>query len=92
VEDPLLWRDAAGEVMADTLFWRDGGIASESYERTWTGEGCLVVVAEAGFAAVAEHLKGDPASLAWRQAVVNGARRSGTAPKPAAAVILGPTG
>lgn len=90
-EGPLRWRDVDGQVMAETRFWRDGGIASENYGRTWTGEGCLVAVAEAGFAAVAEHLEGDPGSFAWRQAVVGGSRRSSTAPQPAPAVILRPT-
>ena len=48
-ENPLVYRDRNGTVMARTVWWRDGG-PRDLQEDVWRGEGCVVLLMAAGAA------------------------------------------
>ena len=50
--DPFQRLDRDGAVVADTVFWRDGGLLSLETDRGALGEGCLVIVREDAYGAV----------------------------------------
>jgi hypothetical protein len=64
-ENLLTIVDAKGDLMVDTVFWRDGGIARIRPSDA-TGYGCLLVASEAGAAALTPYLTRSPIARAWR--------------------------
>lgn len=72
LRDPFLYRDRNGDIVAKTVFWRDGGLLSHESDRGVLGEGCLVVVHEDFRNVVSPYLSRRRKTLAWRETFVDG--------------------
>jgi hypothetical protein len=63
--DLFTYRDAAGRVVARTLFWRDGSVQSGNTDSTFLGRGCLLIVAEDCTDILLPFLSSEQIAIAW---------------------------
>lgn len=67
-ENPLVLLNATNELMAKTMFWRDGGITSEPHSGL-VGQGSLLFASPAGAAGLHPYLSRSNVTRAWRSII-----------------------